>query len=701
MTSENLRIKRAAVTVIPNNYQSKPLITENIQAVLQNCATAPYFLLQMLEGTYYMEDQKVISQLGLEFGYIVPEELRDEIWKVFFLRVGAIESWPSAYLLRISVGINPSQNRFYLCSWLRERAMNELNARVYRAPETFSVEFLMPLFRYARQQQHMSSVGRMETYFYKRKDANRLKAIDEEPVSPDDTTKDVLTEEEKKYLRIFLCVSRVVFVPAIPLLYLRDAPWDMTYGGEEWMEAGLLYATWILKLGPIHTQHSCDIGSYLVEYDDRKIIVNEIEYTHYFPKAVVLTPLFMLPLEGYPSLHFYKYAKASSRKPDKSHVICIQPPHVLCVEGLLVGPRWKEINERAPKTLPEVIKHYQVPIGARGWEWEDMDRTIEWSQWAEEVSIVDEEALRRFKEQEAEERRLAEKKRNKENEKLEAFRYKKRKAGLCDVLRVRVSTRQQKEVEIALGSTKYPDDIVSLILRTFAMLTGSQMGEDRVSEALDTGGTGKYRSEQRALKSMQEFVENVPQYGVVAFKRSMGDAFAPLTGDEAGGVHIYLAVRQKDTGLVAWVNSNNPGNPQRVGTLTRIVGFYQESTMKSAYANGMDYSEWTVFRLEAGSVDIEDRRSLMWFVVYGGPRILYYPFVSVKRYVMPTPAHTRFGELRVKGHRISWRGYQTPDMVPHDPEISFTMHSLAGGDAQQKKRKGEINRNGGKKHRRT
>jgi len=690
---KTLIAKRAAMFVVPKDFVPSPDVQRNIQSVIENASTAPYVYLQVIAGTYYQDSKELIDQYGLELNIVANEDNVKKAWDFFFLRVGPMDTWLSSTLLRLMLWINPSQNRFFIIQELRDRCFDELSRRISAAPETFGHEFLTELWNLERSNHNPwgSKLTRILDYWTRRHQSNRIREVDESPISPDETLKDPLTLEEKKFVSIFGTWRFVQYIPSMPSILYGTEHWLPTLGGEYWMECCHLHGTFFTNF--TFQGHPNWINHEGITWDgERPIVSPEALSDNFCRKARIESVAAMKVFDDILQLYVVTYP--DTRAFCKSFVIGVFKNAFLNPGSEYVGPNWKEWNLKTLDTRQEVEEWYSTPVAQRGWSFAQMDRLVEWSKWKTTISDFEEWLAKDAEDKNQKKRAELMAQVQKREKQCLRLRHEKSRYGLCDVIRVLVSAKQRRETVYCLSKLDFPFELKRELMNWFHKLGYSTVAEDRVSEASESNGHGKHKNLKESIEGMKRLIEDVKPYEAIAFKRTQMDAFCKLTGDEAGGIHIYLAIRQKDVGLTAWVSPNNPRAPSTVGMMTRIVGYYQESTMKSSFANGMDWTEWTVFRLEAGTVDISDRRSLMWFVVLGGPKIIYYPFCSVKRYTLPDPSHNEFGSLEVtKDNLVVWKGYQSPPLVPHDEPITFRMSDFAGGSSKKleqraKKRKG-------------
>jgi len=105
----------------------------------------------------------------------------------------------------------------------------------------------------------------------------------------------------------------------------------------------------------------------------------------------------------------------------------------------------------------------------------------------------------------------------------------------------------------------------------------------------------------------------IPMYVFVLDRGS----FSTVHGLLPQGEGIFFAVNIKDKGLEARMTHSIPSalqNINHVGVFNRVVGCNSEPIDSYCYPHALSLSEWTVFRLQPGTVD--DSNYLLWFTVF-------------------------------------------------------------------------------------
>jgi hypothetical protein len=691
--SENLKKQRQAMMVIPPGYKASSSVQENIQRVAESNSTAPYVYMQLLSGTYYNDDARMCERLGLEEREFPTKEVEKLIWENFFNVVGPIEKWKSQDLLRMTLGINPDFLKFFLAMELSIRARDELIRRIQSAPDVFSRKFMEPLISRARVQNDAAPLPRIVSLWSRRHLCNRIKAVDEDPVSPDSTADNDLTEEEKTFVRIFAKMPEAVFIPQIHQIHIEGKEYGVDMGGDVWMEAVHMASITAHNVG---IQRPCTRSiPDLYTFGEKGFEIVSAVFRVHFPATVKLTHLFSIQTEE-ADQQYFKYELQDQREPTLPSVIVLQPPRIHYIEPVVVEPRWEQANRDVCKTLEEAMKFYSRPVDKRTWDWKMQDQSTQWSLWSHSCGEIDKEVRRQRQEEDEEDRKEIQSEHQRQKEIIQKVSMIKWQYGLSDCIRIEVSDRQLNEIGISLGWKKYPNEIIYNIFCHLRLLVGSSRAEDRVITAIEEDGAGHYKREDLASKSLEKLVSTVQQNEIVVFKRSRTGEYVLLDGEEDGFTNVYFAVRQKDTGLVAWISKNSPSSPKKMGCLLRVVGYYQESTPRAIFPNGLSWKNWTVFYLEGGTIMRPERKTVLWFTCIGGPKILHVPFIHSKRYELPSDTHNEFGEMVVENDRILWTPYHVLDSTLAREQKSYVLSELVGGAnsvlVNKKRKKGTQNK---------
>jgi len=105
----------------------------------------------------------------------------------------------------------------------------------------------------------------------------------------------------------------------------------------------------------------------------------------------------------------------------------------------------------------------------------------------------------------------------------------------------------------------------------------------------------------------------IPMYLFVLKMGSFSTVHGLLPQEES----VFFAVNIKDNGLEARLTHSVPSalqNVNHVGVFNRVVGHNPEPIDSSCYPYSLSLSEWTVFRLQPGTID--DNNYLLWFTVF-------------------------------------------------------------------------------------
>jgi len=105
----------------------------------------------------------------------------------------------------------------------------------------------------------------------------------------------------------------------------------------------------------------------------------------------------------------------------------------------------------------------------------------------------------------------------------------------------------------------------------------------------------------------------IPMYVFVLDRGS----FSTIHGLLPQGEGVFFAVNIKDKGLEARMTHSIPSalhNINHVGVFNRVVGCNVEPIDSGCYPHPLSLLDWTVFRLQPGSVD--DNNYLLWFTVF-------------------------------------------------------------------------------------
>jgi hypothetical protein len=607
---------------------------------LQACRMSPWLAQRYLED----EDPSFLRQYSagnIVGQYFISPRMKDvdEGFRFFLSQqCPPLSSLSCNQLHRIVLGINEFPVLRSLTYKLRMSAVVALQGKVARCPEKFSWEWLFPVFDIkAGPSEFLECIKGLREQWMKNSKRKRIIDWSREVDYEENIVELSLSDRQRKFIDLFHSVQDIELLEFGEGFGLR---WGFNFfqsqDGDE---------TLTLKKVRAITKDKSDWKRIIVSdnWPDsvKTYLPRHAQWIELKPENLILkdnrsysVPIFFLRMQSHSTV--------------EEEFVFLSP-----IDSCLLMPKWVCWGEQYSLPWePRGVEQLEKLLEKKGKSDDEMLKlvTVNWDLWKPRLDARREKRAQVA----ANNRERKNLSRFKEIQEIGVEELKKKKSqGLFDVIRLKLSSYPDAILCLQIVTEV---DIVSLFCSLFKLMWTAEV-EVRLHQAFSFEIPRRTKNKDERTVSLVNLTQGTPERRIVKYKFKAAESTFELADFiESAGVNMFFAIKSPDIGLVAWVTAGAPRflkiGEQPLGSLSRILGVYQESTVARNTPYGLDPMEWTVFELKAGSIR-GNKKGLFWFMVYGDDWISSHPFAFVD--TLPEAninIKTEFGEVQQIGNDL-------------------------------------------------